>query len=429
MNAIHRKNDSIGSALYTIAIVFLPILHQYRILPIEYLDLISILFILPAALYLINKKTNFLFFGFYIYCILSVVISGLIYSEDSIVNIIFSASRLFVIYCTIVSYSERGFKYEFGTRLYKKVALILSIVVLMQYVVYILLHRPTFLLVPGVTLNYGGGMSSNYLISRLQSSVFGGYIYRPSAVFIEPADFAYFVCPALILFLFTNNDNKDRHWYISPVIITVASVLTTSTMAIMTCLIVWVLFFYFEEKKSRGSVSTRFIIGVFFAVIISIFILRQEDVLYSINRKLFQLQNIGDNSGSSTALRVLRGWQYFIHMNFPVQIVGCGFGKLSQYYQAINMNLAMDANLNNLSYMNSFFSVLCSEGIIGFILYYISYLKLFRSFDLTIKVSAIVLFAMMLGGSVMDSGTYYVFLVFMISKRAILSQERFNNDY
>ena len=252
MNAVHRKNDSIGSVLFTISIVFLPILHQYRILPIEYLDFISILFLIPSALHLINKKTNFLFLGFYIYCILSVAVSGLIYSEDSIINIIFSAARLFAIYCAIVSYSEKGFIFKFGTRLYKKVALILSIVVLLQYILYILLNRPTFLLIPGVTLNYGGGMSSDYLISRLRSSVFGGYIYRPSAVFIEPADFAYFVCPALILFLFEKKDNKDRHWYISPVILTVASIMTTSTMAIITCLIIWILFFFFEEKKKKG---------------------------------------------------------------------------------------------------------------------------------------------------------------------------------
>ena len=418
-NDLYNKYDSIAinqsSKLFTCLLVVLPILHQYRLLPIEFVDLFSIIFFPSAIKNLLNGKNNQSFLAFYVYCASSVILSGLLYGNASFLSIIISSVRLIVIFTTIFSYSNVKFNYKYGADLFKRMMLLLSIVVILQYIIYIVFHIPTFLLIPNVTLNYGGGMGSSYLIQSLRTSVNGGYIYRPSSIFIEPSFFSYLSIPALVISLFdAKNENKKTKKYIVAIILTLASIITTSTVALICCIAVWILYLYQVEKNNRGKVTGRFFIIIVIAIIMTIVILRVDSVQYSLNRKIVQIQNMESGDQSSTSLRLLRGFLYFNEMDLIAKIIGCGFGKLTDYYIIHDIVLSTDKSLNNLSYMNSIFTILCSEGLIGFILYMSSFKKYLISKNYVTRILAIVLFLIMFGASVIDSAPYYLWMVFIL---------------
>lgn len=404
------------SLLYTFILIVMPIINQYKIFPIEFFDMFTLVFAIFGIIKLLHKIKVPYFSTFYIYCIFSAVFFGIIYG-DELVDIVLSASRLLAIIIGLLLLIDKYFDFDFFKKIYFNMSFILSIVLFVQIIVRYIFGQPTFLLFPNITMNYGNGMNSLEIVSMLEKSVGGGYVYRPSALFIEPVNFAYYVLPAILLLLMERKDVSKKKRMVYSLVMTSAVVLTTSTTGIIGCGLIWIIYIMVENKRNKGKISYKVFLFAITVLVAFVVLLEQKSVQISIVKKLSELNN--SDSTSSTSLRLLRGGYFFNEMSWINRIIGCGFSHIADYYYKFQLFIKYDSVTSNVEYMNSVFSILCAEGMIGFVLYAKDFCKLLFSKDSIVKSLSILFFLMMIGGSIMDSPTYFLILV-VLCKRSYM---------
>jgi len=423
-NRLVNSSTSVKSRVFTLLLVLLPIINQIKILDYGFLEFFSV-----AAMLIVLLRSHFRlkvsgFFLFYIYMTLSAFISTIVYGE-SMVTAVFSAARIIVIYVGIFEGAKELFDIKYAKQWFVRIALALSVLLFFQFAMYYLFGRQIYLIPDGLTLNYGGGMDSSILIQRNMRSVLGGYIFRPSSAFIEPSYFAYYSSPALIVLLF--GKNLDRKSLYKALVISLASILTTSTISLVSVVFTWLLFVLFGRNSlSRGQRQsiTAFIVVLFVAIVI---VLNQSAVQFSLSRKMTQMLDLGESSSSS--MRLTRGWEYFGYMNPFLRIIGCGFGHLADYFDFSGMGSKMSYSINLTSYMNSFTGVLCSLGFVGLLLFFHGLIPIIRSKVPIKRFMAVLLIILMLAGAVMDLGFYYLIIAFMLSEQDVVEKEEGLYEY
>ena len=333
--------------------------------------------------------------------------------DDTLLNGVLSASRLVAIFIGVFVCAPELFSFEYAKKMLNRMAIMISFSIFVQILIYYLFGKATFFIIPALTLNYGHEIIGAELIDSLSRSVAGGYIYRPMSVFLEPAYCGYYLVPAIVLILFSENYITRRSLR-NALLITVATVLTTSMVGIVSVIVVWIAFMLYVRNLST-KIKKYACVFVFIAIIVMIFVFSQEAVQFAIMRKFTQLGNF--NSSSSTSMRLFRGLDYFKNMNLEDWLFGVGFGHLDDYYFKYGLASKMSYVISEVAYMNSLSSILCSSGFSGLSLYLFAIISYYRTSDNTTKWLVTLLIMFLCAGAVMDIPVYYLILALILSQK------------
>ena len=310
-------------------------------------------------------------------------------------------------FSVVFIFGAEYFNYKYALKIIKRIAIILSIYMVVQYITYSLLGVQLPNVIPFLKTNISGGYLGEELLERIgRSASYDGYL-RVSGFFSEPAVCAHFLSVALLLELFPAVGKiKD---FTTSFLYTIALVLTFSVnayVAIVVCWGIWVLFNAKNHKKS-GLITT---ILVFSIMIAGIVMIASNDITKRVFERLFLLGDTSITEGSSV-VRVLRGMSFYFEMPTFFQIFGSGFGNFIQFKDIYGITTIYETADE---YMNTNAYILVSSGIIGFILFVGSLYTIAKK---RITISKMILLIVIMFGfssSIYSSAQFVIMLSFIL---------------
>lgn len=361
----------------TYAIILMPILGTYGFLSksITIADLMIMISLFGIFFYfLINHKVklssnSFLIFSIWVFIstILASVLGNDLFSSITILQLI----KFFVYSLLILAVPTEFFDRKKAEEIYTRIAIVLSIIVFIQLAIYLITgtFKPWVInnsYFPPIFVN-DDYFSSGYLY------MLGGNSFRPSSIFTEPALFAQYVSPCLILNMFKENSKKK---YIILITITAATILGKSANGIIYVAIIWLFYLYFMLVKKIKSKNRKINIGFVLMIlgmslILPLSFTKIKDFLvgdnqYSIKQRIGEIfDESGETSGS---MRVVRGWKIFNALTMSEKTIGIGNGNIINYLNSHYGIVTMFKESYN-GYMSGLSAIFVNFGIIGGILY------------------------------------------------------------
>lgn len=410
---ILSKHEKRIQNIMVVLFLMMPILNQYQFIFLTCWEL----FALVVTLYgIVDKKGKIAkpismdYFIFCLYIFITALIVSPTYSDLSLNSIILRFVKFAIVSIFILSILPRYIvDFQVIKKWYKRILLVVSLMLLLQLSMYYTLGQQFYPMLSNVTLNYNDGINSSKYINSTISQIAAGYYFRPSSFFIEPAHYALFSLPGIIIELFEPAFNKKNFFF--AILFTLCALLTTSSLALVACAGCWLCFVIYRRDLWKTKFGWMASIVVCLIPIALNFVLSNSSIMTTINIKIAALSNI--NQSSSMSLRLVRGVQYFSNMDFVHQLFGTGYGHLTSYFYKKNMSLIGSGIIGQVSYMNGISAILCSFGIIGFMLFVFFIVRKYRYSDMFGRTLIIVFMLVMLGSDMFDSVYYYVFLFLM----------------
>lgn len=377
----------------TYIVILMPILGTYGFLTksITIAD-ITIFFSLTGILVysLLKHKiciSNKNFFFFSIWVFISTILASLM------INDVFSGITIlqlikFLFYSLLILFiPTEFFDKNKAEKIYTNISIALSIIVFIQFGLYLITGKFQPWVInskyfPPIFVN-DDYFSTAYLY------MLGGSSYRPSSIFTEPALFAQYVSPCLILNMFKENSKKK---YITLLLITLATLLGKSANGIIYIIIIWAFYLYFMllKKIKEKNIKIKYISIIaclLFLLIIPFAIPKIKEMLignnsYSIKERIKEVFDPeGETSGS---MRVTRGWQIFLSLPVSQKIVGIGIGNIINY---LNLNYGIVTMFKEAynGYMSGLSAIFVNFGMIGGGLYLLWWLSEFSKKNQIVK--------------------------------------------
>lgn len=404
-----------GNIFLTLLLLLMPILNQYQLFPITCWELYVVLLCVVGIIG--DKGRVRVFFDksylyFFAYICIAFLISAGRYNDLEVGTAFFRLIKFIIVTFAVIAFIPR---YIANTKIIKKyyriILWIVSMVLIIQLLLYYILGKQIYPIFPDVILNYNDGVNSSYLVNSWKSQIRGGYYFRPSSFFIEPAHYALFALPGIVIELFEKEVEKKQ--MISALFFTISAVLTTSSIALIGCALCW--FIFVIKRRDLWKKHFRWMMCLVFTIgpLVAYYLVSNAAVMTTISIKLAGLGNISESS--SISLRLFRGIQYYSNMGATQQFFGTGYGNLTSYYYANNMQIIGTGKIGQVSYMNGLSTVLCSFGIIGMGLFILFLFRTYKKSSLEGRVLLIALFTSMLGSDMFDSVIYYLFLLIVIT--------------
>lgn len=361
-------------------IVLMPILGQYGFLTkhITIADMLLIPLLLVGLLKkIITKKiviTDILFLLFTLWYVFAPLLGIEKINSSSMTSML----KCFIYSIAILSFSNNKINLSNTQKFYTQVVMGLSIIIFIQYFIYFTtgIIRPWVInsaLFPAVYVN-DDYFSGGYLVQL------GGDSFRPSSIFSEPALFAQYTCPCLIMNMFSKSKKKKIYFFL---IVTIAIFLTKSANGIMYILAIWLfsitytIYKYIKNKKT--TIKSIYILA-FFIVVFLITIFYNNIVGFRTNSDsllLSRLTEIFDSSGqTSGSMRVVRGWTIYDGLTWYEKIFGIGTGNIILYLDMHPNIVKMFSKAYN-GYMSGLSAIFVNSGLIGGILFFIWLIKIF----------------------------------------------------
>ena len=411
-----RESTSDGKrrTCFALFLVCMPILNQYMFFPLtcwEVMCVCATLFVFltkkeVSRLTVLDRKYGLFCAYLIVSCFFIVLYDNQFEITLRLINAtLTSFAVLFLIPDLLGSFSS--FRYW-----YHRVMWVLSMVLIVQIIMYYAFGEIIYPYIPNMTLNYNDGVNSSILIKTSIWEISNGYYFRPSSLFLEPALYAPFSALGITFELFA--EKFDRHAIVSALFFSVCSILTTSSLALVLCVVAWLCFLFFRKELWVSHLLGMLLIVLFVVPIIACFLVSQQGVLTSILIKISSLADLSVDS--STSVRLLRGLQYFKQMDFASQIFGVGYGGLTNYYFFRGIDIGNAGN--QVSYMNGLSTILCSIGLIGFLLFVFFVLSSFFKLNKMGKTVIICLVFAMSVSDMFNSPTYFMFIltIFLLKK-------------
>lgn len=308
-----------------------------------------------------------------------------------------------------------GYQY-FDYYSFKKYLVLFSVILSIFVIVQTLLYFVTGYLMPGfimgALLNDGGYTGAELYANYLHYASVAGYL-KPNGFLCEPAHCAQCFFVALLVLFFSKKCDKDDIKY--AIIISIGTVLTMSTSAMLYLMFAWGMWFV---KEGKENVIKFFLI----IVIVVVFILmaikhgQLDNVIIVIRR--FTNIITGDSITASSQLRMLKGFDVFIALPILQQLLGIGFGNYTAALSLLSNNRSI-IMLDN-EYMNTVSYLLVSSGIIGFTFICLFFIQMYRrSFQMG-RIMIIALLIMSLGSSIYSSPIWvWMMLLILYSNREV----------
>lgn len=346
--------------IFTILIVLLPFLYQYRS-PVGAVSLGEFL-LLPIMLLLLTKNIKKTvkykpFNGLYTYMIIAVLTSMV-----SSVQTFFSYSEFSTILFRIIYYSVLIYiaydncDVDYGLHIAEYSAIIFSLYAMLQFIV----HSIYGTILPTV-------INTNWVFSpeiglRINYDLYYKYTYRASSLFLEPSYFSLFSGLGLTSSLF--NIKKKKENIIGALIITLGIIVSASSAGLMLIVINWFFYFVYSYvgKKKKFTYKTLLITLVFMTFAVYVFSSSMSTTLLTRTA-----------SGGSFNNRVTRGFIIAKDMNLFQQTFGVGINNLENFVKFKSISTLYDEV--NLNYVSSLIGTYICSGIITLICYIRFYIK------------------------------------------------------
>lgn len=406
------KNNALVKG-YLLMFVLLPIINQYMIGSMKVVQIYTYIGVMLWLLMGKDRKIDFKIVSYIIYAIIISCIGFSVVGSGQIVQLALRlAGFVFLIlnfYIVFPYFCDR----EFILKWYSRIVGLVSLTLIIQYFIYKLSGFPFMLLLPNVTLNYNGGLNSTVFMNFAIGRIFRGYYYRPCSVFIEPVYQALYCLPFIVIKLFSSEKVTSKN-ILFALIVTVSMVLTTSSMAIAACTIVWI-FFIMKIMSLRNANSIKSFLLILPIIALGVyFIATSEGVLTSVAIKADNIQNI-DHSSSLT-WRLFRGIECYKGIGGFQKIFGCGYGDVANYLNYIQLKTIYDTDLTLIDYMSGIFYMFCSIGIVGSTLMFsmiYPYLKSWKD-NHEMKMLVICMLMACFSAAIFDTDKFFLFLGLII---------------
>lgn len=384
----HSRRNGRGSIEYFLPFYYL--LSQYKIGPIP-LGTIGLLII---AVYTLFKRSGVVrlpsyyngFIYFFLYVIIRdgvKIISGVEPPQTQINKII----EYSVVFFLILIICNKSFD---ENRLYStwKIAGFIYITGLVYHIIMIyILGRNIFpiSIIPGYSL----------AIEGIESD-------RACSFFSEPAAFVTAMIPLEFLAL----KRSDFKW---AMITTVAILASTSTVGIVLSVVLWALFLFSRAEKKKYRVT---IIIVAIALTVGFFSL---DIFSSAVEKARGVISGGGTLGS----RVIMGYEIVSTQTLLSLIFGSNyndaFNYVGEHLSVFSSKMTYVYWSGGYVYLNTFFHIIFSYGIVGLLLFYNPWIKMLRTNEYQAKPYIITMLIATLGQSLLLNSYYFMIVIILLS--------------
>lgn len=279
-------------------------------------------------------------------------------NSSGIIILILSFITFILLHNDIVC-KEEVFKY------YSGITYFTSILVIIQYLVYYFTNYKINMSIPFLIIK------TEYIGSfdRIISAFPGGIGFRASGIFNEPAHFAQYLIPLLVIQIF-----GERKRLMSTIILIVSLLMSFSGVGIVLLFINLAIKFY---RKTKNNVILKMLF-ILSGIIIVYYILSIPRI-WSYVDLLF----IGNNSYNSKAdYRIYRGINFFLELPIPYKLFGIGYknGLTTSLYFNLYGDFVYGSTL--FEFFSGFSQISIYFGLIGIMIFtiYILYLNKYMSF-------------------------------------------------
>lgn len=400
-----KKNREI--LWFTAAVLLVPILRQYAS-PLSGVTLGDILLGLTLITVLIRKgrlsfKKSQLFALFWCAGIILSLISFMF--QGSGFNFETTTRHVrFTFYIFSLVVAAQYIDKESALRWLRGLSLLVSIYIIVQYAVY------TF---TGIILSFNPlrfpTMSDLDIEAMIEYSA-STYFFRPSGFFQEPGYAVQFMIPGLIFAFFRLNKlGINLHRIIEVIIISVAIVLTTSTQGILLVPVVALLYLASELIGHKRRKLGYILIGMLIIILGAYFL--QSGLFENAVEKLSR-----NTGGSSTSMRIYRGFAVFEALPFLYKLIGIGHGNLGAFVTENGISTIYDKGIAAYyEYANGISMALLYYGLIGFVFVVAIFADFFLKTQAEFRVLAFVfLILSLVSGAFMSVQlVYFGSLIFM----------------
>lgn len=409
----------IVNSLKKIIAVFLVItpLLRYYVVPVVKLDfeLVAVLaIILCQLIILLSMRTSTLrlkksFKGIVFFFAWGIFVTLVVYLIAPYSNLITStAKNNFLFYILAVIAILLGLigtvDSKYLIKYYKLVARIACIFLLIQFLSFNLF---------GIILNGRMPFLELQEVYLIRENLFGFYnavsFVRFSSFFIEPSHFAQYVAPFICLCLFDRKNGFQKKRILYAVFCSFMVLLSISGTGIMIVSLIWFLYFLFNDsKKLYKKIAT-----VYLGLIISIFLFMLLYYVPALNEMVNNLFVSSDGGQSKADYRIYRGFDIYFELSFIYQLFGSGYksiGSLASYY---GIESLYDTSAL-YEYMNDIALILTNFGLVGFVMFAILIIQIFKQGEVLTKALLITCLAIFISESMFIYGTWrlYIFIIY-----------------
>lgn len=320
---------------------------------------------------------------------------------------IFPGGITFCLWTFVFLFVLKQFEFTSFRKYYRIIFTICAVVLFIQEYLRITTGIRLIFLLP-ISLADGSNGALLYLIQAEAD--------RSCAFFREPAHFAVYMLPLLGIELFSSNDNKPFNFW-SVLIFVTLLVLRSGNGFVGALLLVFIrLITYFKRSTSLRYVLLLIIMAP--VVIWGLSRYMQSEVGESVNDRV---ENLGTDESSTSYDRLFRGFDFYSRLPFDKQVVGIPQDEISNYIASTGMLSVFNVNTyndNEDTYLNGIQTLLVYYGIIGFVLFLLIYIPLFRNNSI-LGVSSIVVFLLL-----MFVGMNYLSYLMLVSTVLAIAEKK-----
>ena len=338
--------------LCSFIIPLLPLLSMYKS-PLPNIELGSFLCIFLFVWHIVSGRTfriwkrEHLWMWYVVYIIMTSLIND---GVRVLANFSFIKQIFYVQIIILFVYDCRLFDYQKAVVWYKRITIFSTTYIYIQSLLF-------------YGFNYGLPGYFPHLIytesyaNRLKNLTGQGF-FRPTSIFYEPTHYANYVCIAVLLFLFYNN---EKHWLRKAMFVTGGVLLSGSSIGIAAALCIWLAWIYKAVvSRRRGWISVAFFVLVIGAMLLPLFF--RMDIGEKIIARTF-----GDGGvamgGNATSVR-LAAYSLLGTLSPVQRIIGTGYNNV--------------LITNDIYYYASWAYNLICIGLIGTVIVALIYIKAYR---------------------------------------------------
>ena len=411
LNQMNYNNKSINKILGFL-IAASPILDVYTLpsMPIG-MGSISLMVFIPFVI----KYTNFAlslrkfqrFLLFCVYCIFISLLIAIIEGFKLADPLIRVGVMLYYVAIVFVFSSVKDNQMTI-LRSYMSLAIFSSIIIVFQFVIHYILGTDIFFILKGVPLNQST-ISTYSQYVEMYSSMYS-YSFRPTSLFLEPAHYALYVSPAIVLFLRNYKYHKQDLW--KAILVSLGILVSTAMTGYLFLAVAWCSLFFDSLKRQKWNT----LILILIVGCIGFILFSRTEYYSTFWARISQLSS--HSKGSSIEVRLLHGFDVFSTLGIEHKLLGIGLGNFSSYSLASHY-------FDSIEYMSSISYILVSGGVVGFILFALSILKIFHYFSVReakiIFIQLIVAYCV--GSTLFSLWDTFIIIVCMVLNDNITNEE------
>ncbi|MCC4372141.1 hypothetical protein [Limosilactobacillus reuteri] len=368
-SSTQKRNISWMAQSFSILIPLMPLLDVYEIngVPVSFGEVFLIVFIIFSFFTLNNKIYIFskLYLNFVLYAFILSLLLGILGDYFLFSDWIVKWIRTLIYTYTLLIMSGKYLNVRILSRGFIMVGVFISVVQIVQSLLWYGLHRMVILIIPYFKLHY---VLSDYSEYYAHLMLFGGATWRPSNFFLEPADFCLYASISIICCLFISRTPKVK----LSALITIAVLTSLSSFGIIMITVIWG-YWIIKTQKVNG-INKMFVVIVILIAFVVIAVC--TSIIQSV---LYRLGTTGESGSTTGSLRLLRGLSIFAQLPTIQKIFGVGLGDLANYLIQNNITTPYDTDLKpGNEYMNTLSYILVTTGYLGF--------SIFLSFVVSIYV-------------------------------------------